>query len=177
LSSEVKGMSFSPFPEGNLSAESPEARIVSVRAIAREKIYNLPNLLTLVRMLMVPLLVVLILLIEEKAGTTLDRLLSFMAGVVVVAASITDILDGYLARKGNKITTVGKFFDPLADKLLIGSALIMMIPLGRVPAWMALVIVGRELAVTTLRSMAAMEGVVISSSVWGKLKLVSLEGD
>ena len=87
-------------------------------------------------------------------------------------ASISDLLDGFLARRQQLVTTLGKFLDPLADKLIVSSALIMLVPLGRAPAWMVVVIVGRELAITGLRSMAVSEGKVISADKLGKKKMV-----
>ena len=87
-------------------------------------------------------------------------------------ASISDLLDGFLARRRKLVTTLGKFLDPLADKLVVSAALIMLIPLGRVPAWMVVVIVGRELAITGLRTVAVSEGQVISADYLGKQKMV-----
>ncbi len=85
-------------------------------------------------------------------------------------AGATDFLDGFLARRYRIVSRVGKFLDPLADKLLVSAALIMLIPLGRVPAWMAFLIVGRELAVTGLRGLAATEGIILAPDRWGKAK-------
>ena len=87
-------------------------------------------------------------------------------------ASLSDLLDGFLARRQQLVTNFGKFLDPLADKLVVSAALIMLIPLGRAPAWMVVVIVGRELAITGLRSMAVSEGKVISADELGKKKMV-----
>lgn len=90
--------------------------------------------------------------------------------MVFLLASLTDFLDGFFARRRHQITTLGKLLDPLADKLLVTAALIMLIPQGRVPAWMAFVIIAREMAVTGLRGIFSTEGVVITPSVWGKWK-------
>lgn len=87
-------------------------------------------------------------------------------------AGATDILDGFLARRQRTVTPFGKFMDPLADKLLVSSALIMLIPLGRVPAWMAVIIIGRELMVTGLRALAAAEGIILAPDRWGKTKTI-----
>lgn len=95
-----------------------------------------------------------------------------MAAVVFALASISDLLDGFLARRQQLVTTFGQFLDPLADKLVVSAALIMLIPLGRVPAWMVVVIVGRELAITGLRSVAVTEGKVITADELGKKKMV-----
>ena len=125
---------------------------------------NLPNMLTLGRVGAVPLLVVLLLFETPSA--------SFWAAVVFALASLTDWLDGYLARKWDIVTVLGKFLDPLADKLLVMAALIMMIPMGRVPAWAVFVILAREIIITGLRSIAAADGVVIAASPLGKYKTI-----
>jgi CDP-diacylglycerol--glycerol-3-phosphate 3-phosphatidyltransferase len=129
-----------------------------------KSIYNLPNSLSLFRVACIPLLM-LFLFFPYK-------LTSFLAALVFALASITDLLDGYLARRHHMETTFGQFLDPLADKLIVSAALIMLIPLGRVPAWMVVVIVGRELAITGLRGVAVSEGKVISADEWGKKKMV-----
>src|SRR2546423_1032499 len=124
---------------------------------------NLPNLLTVVRILLVPVLVVA--LLDKTGGGDL------LAAIVFAIASITDAIDGYLARSRNSITTFGKLMDPIADKLLIVAALIALVSLGRLEAWVAMVIIAREFAVTVLRvSAGTQQGVVISASVMGKLK-------
>jgi len=129
-----------------------------------KSIFNLPNSLTLFRVACIPVLVFL-LFFPHKA-------ISFLAALVFGLASISDLLDGFLARRQQLVTTFGKFLDPLADKLIVSAALIMLIPLGRAPAWMVVVIVGRELAITGLRSMAVSEGKVISADELGKKKMV-----
>ena len=95
-----------------------------------------------------------------------------MAALVFALASISDLLDGFVARRHQLVTTFGQFLDPLADKLIVSAALIMLIPLGRVPAWMVVVIIGRELAIMGLRSVAVSEGKVISADNLGKQKMV-----
>ncbi len=141
--------------------EIEAANMTKKRPIA---IFNLPNILTLFRIACIPL-IVLLLFFPHKAT-------SFMAALVFGLASISDLLDGFLARRRQMVTTLGQFLDPLADKLIVSAALIMLIPLGRVPAWMVVVIVGRELAITGLRSVAVSEGQVISASELGKKKMV-----
>jgi len=121
-----------------------------------------PNVLTLLRILLVPVLVV-ALLGESPNG-------DLLAAVVFAVASLTDLLDGYLARSRNAITTFGKLMDPIADKLLIVAALMALISLGRLAAWVAMVIVAREFAVTALRMAATSQGVVIAASAFGKAK-------
>jgi CDP-diacylglycerol--glycerol-3-phosphate 3-phosphatidyltransferase len=124
---------------------------------------NVPNVLTVLRILLVPVLVV-ALLAKSDGG-------DLMAAVVFAAASLTDFIDGHLARSRNSITTFGKLMDPIADKLLIVAALVALVSLGRLDAWVAMVIIAREFAVTVLRVAAgAQQGVVIPASPLGKLK-------
>lgn len=123
---------------------------------------NLPNLLTISRIVMIPLMAVLLLYDTLTAA--------LIAGVIFIIATITDWLDGFLARKYEQVSDLGALLDPLADKLLITTALVMLIPLGRVPAWVVAVIIGREMAITGLRAIAAEKGVVIPAGWLGKYK-------
>jgi CDP-diacylglycerol--glycerol-3-phosphate 3-phosphatidyltransferase len=123
---------------------------------------NWPNFLTVVRIMLVPVLVVALL------DNTSDG--DVFAAIVFAAASITDFVDGYLARARNSVTTFGKLMDPLADKLLIIAALLSLVSLNRLPAWVAMVIIARELAVTVLRIGATQYGVVIAANTLGKVK-------
>jgi CDP-diacylglycerol---glycerol-3-phosphate 3-phosphatidyltransferase len=124
---------------------------------------NVPNVLTVVRILLVPVLVVA--LLEKTSGGDL------LAAIVFAVASLTDAIDGYLARSRNWVTTFGKLMDPIADKLLIIAALVALVSLGRLDAWVAMVIIAREFAVTVLRVAAGtQQGVVISASSFGKVK-------
>jgi CDP-diacylglycerol--glycerol-3-phosphate 3-phosphatidyltransferase len=123
---------------------------------------NVPNVLTVVRMLLVPVLVVA--LLEKTGGGDL------LAAIVFAVASITDAIDGYLARSRNAVTTFGKLMDPIADKLLIVAALIALVSLNRLEAWVAMVVIAREFAVTVLRVAVGSQGQVISASSLGKLK-------
>jgi len=125
---------------------------------------NLPNALTMLRILAVPVVVV-ALLVEMPNGDVI-------AAAVFAAAALTDGLDGYIARSRNSITTFGKLMDPLADKLLIIGALVSLVSLGRLEAWVAMVIIAREVAVTILRTIAAERGLVIAASWLGKAKTV-----
>jgi CDP-diacylglycerol--glycerol-3-phosphate 3-phosphatidyltransferase len=125
-------------------------------------VWSTPNLLTGARIAAVPVLMLLLFFPGPVA--------SFMAAVLFLLAGATDFLDGFLARRHRLVSRFGKFMDPLADKLLVSAALIMLIPMGRVPAWMAFVIVGRELAVTGLRGLAASEGIILAPDRWGKTK-------
>jgi len=102
-----------------------------------------------------------------------NEILSFIVGFIFVIASLTDLLDGYLARKWDVVSNLGKMLDPLADKLMVMSAMIMLVPLGRLPAWMAVVVMAREISVTALRAIAASEGkAVIEASGLGKYKTI-----
>jgi CDP-diacylglycerol---glycerol-3-phosphate 3-phosphatidyltransferase len=123
---------------------------------------NVPNVLTLARILAVPVLVV-ALLDETPDGDVI-------AAAVFALAALTDGLDGYIARRRQQVTTFGKLMDPLADKLLVVAALISLVSLDRLAAWVAMVIIARELAVTGLRAVAVERGVVISASWMGKVK-------
>ena len=125
---------------------------------------NLPNLLTLLRILLVPVLVV-ALTEEIQHGPTI-------AAAVFVLAALTDGLDGYIARSRASVTTFGKVMDPVADKLLIAAALMALVSLDRVAAWVAMVIIAREFAVSGLRIAAGQQGVVIPASALGKLKTI-----
>ena len=128
-------------------------------------IFTLPNLLTLFRIFVTPLFFILFFYFPTKV-------FSLLASLLFTLASLTDFLDGYIARRWNLETSLGKFLDPLADKLLVAVALIMLIPLDRVPSWMVAVIIGREILVTGLRVVAVTEGLVISASRLGKYKTV-----
>jgi len=129
-----------------------------------KSIWNIPNILTLLRIALIPVLAVLLLSPSREAG--------FWAAAVFAIASITDWLDGYLARRMSIVTVFGKFLDPIADKLMVMAALIMILPFNRVPAWMVLVILGREIIITGLRGIASSEGIVISASDLGKFKTI-----
>jgi CDP-diacylglycerol---glycerol-3-phosphate 3-phosphatidyltransferase len=130
----------------------------------KSPILNLPNFLTFFRIAIIPLLVVLLLSPAKTAN--------FFATLLFALASITDWLDGYIARRMGIVTLFGKFLDPIADKLIVAAALIMIIPFGRAPAWMVLVILSREIIITGLRGIASTEGIVIPASNLGKFKTI-----
>jgi len=130
----------------------------------KDQLWNLPNTLSIVRIAVSPVLIFLLLSPDEAR--------SVISAALFVSVCLTDWLDGYLARKMGDVTVIGKFLDPLADKILIMTALIMLIPPGRIPAWMVALIVAREIAVTGLRAVAVRSGVVISASRLGKAKTV-----
>ena len=128
------------------------------------RMLNLANRITLARIVFV--VPVLVLLHFEGPVTC------WLAAILFAVASATDLLDGHIARRENMVTSLGKFLDPLADKLLVGSVLIMFVDLGWVPAWITIVIIMREMAVTGLRAMAVDEGVVLAADKYGKLKTI-----
>jgi CDP-diacylglycerol--glycerol-3-phosphate 3-phosphatidyltransferase len=132
---------------------------------------NPPNILTLLRIVAIPV-VVLILLSPEGRDISPGR--SVAAFLLFVAATITDLFDGYIARRYGMVTSIGKLMDPLADKLLVCATMIMLIPPDRVPAWMVVIVVAREIGVTALRGVASTEGLVIAASKLGKAKTLLL---
>ena len=134
---------------------------------------NLPNLLTILRIFFVPLLVVA--LVQDDFGLrVMDWPIAneYLALAIFLASAFTDLLDGYLARRWKQVTTVGTLLDPIADKMLISAALISLVQVRAVPGWMAILIIGREFAVTGLRGIAAAEGYTIKASDLGKTKMV-----
>ncbi len=126
---------------------------------------NLPNKLTVLRVIMIPFFV--LFMLTDLAGAASK----YIALAIFCVASFTDFLDGYLARRDNLVTNFGKFMDPLADKLLVCSALICLIP--RLPAWIVLIIIAREFIISGFRLVASDNGIVIAASYWGKFKTVS----
>ena len=141
--------------------EDAEARRRQRQSILRDAI-NLPNLLTLGRVAIIPLVIVLL-----DRGKPSDCL---WAAIVYSLAALTDLFDGYLARRLNVVSVLGKFLDPLADKLLVMAALVWMVPMGRIPEWAVVLLLAREISVTALRSIASSEGVVIAAGGGGKRK-------
>lgn len=125
---------------------------------------NLPNKLTIFRVILIPFFIVTLMLPDVFPHN------DHIALTIFIVASITDWFDGYLARKNNLVTNFGKFMDPLADKMLICSALICLVDLGRIPSWMVIIIIIREFFIQGFRTIAADNGVVISASWWGKFK-------
>lgn len=138
------------------------ARRLARRRAAREDIWNIPNGLTMARVAMIP-----VVLWYVDAGTPRD---GFVAAWLYGATAVTDLLDGWLARRRNLITIFGKFMDPLADKLLVMALLVYLTRMGRIAPWIVVVLLGREVAVTSLRAIAASEGVVIAAGESGKWK-------
>ena len=127
---------------------------------------NLPNKLTILRVIMIPFFVFFLL---SGVGGSASK---WIALVIFAAASITDTLDGYIARRDNLITDFGKFMDPLADKLLVCSAMICLVDKSRIPSWIVIIIIGREFVISGFRLIASDNGVVIAANYWGKCKTV-----
>ena len=125
---------------------------------------NLPNKLTVLRVILVPFFVAFLLLSKSSES------LKWIALVLFIAASLTDLLDGKIARKYNLVTTFGKFMDPLADKVLTISGMICLIELGRIPSWIVVIIVAREFIISSFRLIATEHGIVIAANYWGKWK-------
>jgi CDP-diacylglycerol--glycerol-3-phosphate 3-phosphatidyltransferase len=126
---------------------------------------NLANRISIFRIVLVPIFIA-FLLIDIEHG-------DIIATIVFIIAAFSDFLDGYIARRYNQITDLGKFIDPLADKLLVSAALICLVEMGRISAWIVILIIGREFMVTGVRGIAATNNVVIAASKWGKLKTVT----
>ena len=125
---------------------------------------NLPNKLTVLRVILVPFFVAFLLLSKSSES------LKWIALILFIAASLTDLLDGKIARKYNRVTTFGKFMDPLADKVLTISGMICLIELGRIPSWIVVIIVAREFIISGFRLIATEHGIVIAANYWGKFK-------
>lgn len=130
-----------------------------------KEFWNVPNLLTFGRILVIPLFI--------ELAYQASPLASLLAGALFAVAAITDVVDGWLARRMGLVTVIGKFLDPLADKLLVITVLVIMVSASVIPAWVALVVVSREFLITGLRLLAASQGVVIGSTPWGKSKTLT----
>ena len=131
----------------------------------RREIFNLPNSITMARISVVPFLFLLL--------ASPGPFWSLVLAALFVLAAITDFADGFVARKYNMITTMGKFLDPLADKLIVNSAMILMIPIGRIDAWIVVIMIMRDLIVDGIRSIASSEGIYIQASILGKQKTLA----
>ncbi len=133
---------------------------------------NLANKLTIFRVILIPFFVLFAFI--DIPGTILGLTISkFIILLIFIVAAITDKLDGYIARKYNMITDFGKFLDPLADKLLVNTALILLVGFGQLPSWIAIIIILREFIITGVRLIAVEDGIVIAANIWGKIKTVS----
>jgi CDP-diacylglycerol--glycerol-3-phosphate 3-phosphatidyltransferase len=150
-------------PDPPLSSPRLDPRVRAERRRSmRQDALNLPNALTFGRIVMIPLCLWFLDQDTARAG--------FWSALVFTAAALTDVLDGYLARKLNVVSVLGKLIDPLADKLIVMACLIWMVPMGRIPAWAVIVLLAREFSITALRAVAASEGVIISAGQEGKTK-------
>lgn len=127
-----------------------------------QEVFNLPNTISLVRIGVIPILFFLLL--------SPGPLMSIVIAILFIAAALTDLLDGYVARKYHIVTTMGKFLDPIADKLIVNTAMIMLIPIGRIPTWIVAIIIIRDFIVDGIRNIASSEGLVIDASPLGKRK-------
>lgn len=128
----------------------------------KREIFNLPNSITMLRICIIPVLFLLLL--------SPGRILSLIIAILFIIAAITDLLDGYIARKYAIVTKMGQFLDPVVDKLIVSAAMILMIPIGRIPAWIVVLIIMRDVIVDGLRSIASSDGIVIQASLMGKKK-------
>ena len=142
--------------------ERQQRRRARTPGVLLKELGNLPNMLTLARIAVIPLFV--------WCTYDADPWYSMWAAAIFAAAAVTDVVDGFLARRWNLVTVMGKFLDPLADKLIVTAALVMMVRLGRVAAWVVIVLLAREFIVTGLRTIAANEGIVIAAGQEGKWK-------
>lgn len=141
---------------------SRRTRAREARRTLWEDAKNLPNMLTFLRILMIPAVLVLL-----DRGAPRD---CYWAAWVYAIAAITDLLDGWLARRQGLVSVLGKFLDPLADKLIVAATLVWMVPMGRIPAWAVVLLISREITITALRSIASAEGIVIAAGEGGKAK-------
>ncbi|MEW8974363.1 MAG: CDP-diacylglycerol--glycerol-3-phosphate 3-phosphatidyltransferase [Tissierellaceae bacterium] len=126
---------------------------------------NLANKITLFRVLLVPIFMLVLYLDIDNSH--------IYATIIFIIASLTDTLDGYIARSRNLVTNFGKFIDPLADKVLVSAALISLVEMGKIPAWIVVIIIAREFTITGFRIIAASEGITIAASPWGKVKTIT----
>lgn len=146
-------------------SQNDVSRIIHYISKTGENKMNVPNTLTVLRVIMIPFFVLFML----GDITSVDK---YIALGIFIAASLTDTLDGYLARKNNQVTNFGKFMDPLADKLLVCAAMICLMDLDRLPSWIVIIIISREFIISGFRLIAADNGIVIAASYWGKFKTV-----
>lgn len=134
--------------------------------------FNIPNILTLSRIAVIPVIVALLMVQGDHRSFDANRLYCWIAAALFIVAGISDIIDGAIARRTSQVSIMGKFFDPMADKLVHMAVMVMLIPLGRFPAWLCMALVFREILITGLRSIAAGEGLIIAAGEWGKKKTI-----
>ncbi|MBI2082886.1 MAG: CDP-diacylglycerol--glycerol-3-phosphate 3-phosphatidyltransferase [Deltaproteobacteria bacterium] len=143
------------------------------KPLTTDQLLGIANYLTYGRIAVVPIVLFLLSMIDDKnlGRQGMNYFLSWFCTSLTTAAGISDVIDGYYARRYGVVSSFGKFLDPLADKLLTMSVMIMMIPMGRLPAWIVIVLIARDVTITGLRSMAADEGLDLAASAWGKRKM------
>lgn len=145
-------------------------RGMALRDSKRQEYLNLPNYLSFARILLVPVVMVLLVKISPLRTSEYNLWVGLIVSGVFIIAGVSDLIDGYYARKYNIDSVVGKYLDPLADKLMILAVMVMLIPLERIPAWMVVIFLAREITITALRGVATAEGLVIPADQWGKKK-------
>lgn len=141
-----------------------------MQALNRKIILSPPNLITFGRIAVIPVIAVLMMYISPENSQKTNINLSLAAAFFFILAGISDLIDGHFARKYKMVSLFGKFFDPMADKLIHMTVMVLMIPLDRLPAWLVVILLFREIFITGLRSVAAGEGIIIDSGDWGKKK-------
>ncbi len=141
-------------------------------SINRKVFFNVPNIVTFSRIALIPVIMLLMLSIGTQQSVRTNQILSWASAILFILAGISDLVDGYYARKYGLVSLVGKFFDPIADKLIHMSVMVLLIPLHRLDAWLVVVILFREILISGLRSIAAGEGVIIAAGDSGKKKTV-----
>lgn len=139
-----------------------------------QPLYNVPNMISYVRILLIPALAILMGLMNPELGKDANGAYAAWATIIFSLAGVSDLVDGYYARKYKAVSTMGKFIDPMADKLIHMTAMIMLIPLGRLPAWVVVILLFREIFITGVRAVAAGEGLIIPAADAGKMKTVWL---
>lgn len=141
--------------------------------VMKQKTINLPNILTTIRILLVPIIIVLLLVdhyMNDPVFTNFSKFAWFISGAIFITASLTDFLDGWIARKYNLVTNFGKFFDPIADKLLVNATLILFSSLGVLPIWMTVVLILRDTFIDFIRMILSSKGITLAAGMGGKLK-------
>ena len=140
----------------------------------RKGLWSIPNILSYSRIAVIPGLTVLLILLDPRKSYEWNRNLGYAAAFLFVLTGISDLVDGYVARKYGTMSVMGKFIDPMADKLVHMAVMVMMIPLGRLPAWFVVLLLFREIFITGLRSVAAAEGLIMGAGEWGKKKTATM---
>ncbi|MBX7149725.1 CDP-diacylglycerol--glycerol-3-phosphate 3-phosphatidyltransferase [bacterium] len=134
--------------------------------------FSLPNLLTYFRIVVIPVLMVMMMVQGDHRTLLFNQWMGFFSALLFILAGITDVIDGHLARKYGQVSIIGKFLDPMADKLIMMAVMVLMIPMGRLPAWLVVLLLFRETLITGLRSVAAGEGIIIDADKLGKKKTI-----